>query len=126
MGKGFGIMKKVLNLAITTGRVEELYEIHEKFSKELESEMAQTVQGNDVTEFAHTISNPLSIRTKGQKPKNVNGVDKVNLELNEGAEGEGESSESKSKRCGVCNQEGYNAQTCSNRKKSTGRLEREN
>lgn len=52
-GKGFGIMKKVLNLAITTGRVEELYEIHEKFSKELESEMAQTVQGNDVTEFAH-------------------------------------------------------------------------
>ncbi|PKY53695.1 hypothetical protein RhiirA4_472057 [Rhizophagus irregularis] len=126
MGKGFGIMKKVLNLAITTGRVEELYEIYEKFSKELESEMAQTVQGNDVTEFAHTISNPLSIRTKGQKPKNVNGVDKVNLELNEGAEGEGESSESKSKRCGVCNQEGYNAQTCSNRKKSTGRLEREN
>ncbi|CAB5383719.1 unnamed protein product [Rhizophagus irregularis] len=93
-GKGFGIMKKVLNLAITTGRVEELYEIHEKFSKELESEMAQTVQGNDVTEFAHTISNPLSIRTKGRKPKNVNGVDKVNLELNEGTEGEGESSES--------------------------------
>src|SRR5579871_2958811 len=76
MGKGFGIMKKVLNLAIATGRVDELYEIHEKLSKELESEMAQTVQGNDVIEFARTISNPLSIITKGRKPKNVNGVNK--------------------------------------------------
>ena len=75
-GKGFGIMKKVLNLAIATGRVEELYEIHEKLSKDLESEMAQTVQENDVIEFAHTISNPLSVRTKGRKPKNVNGVNK--------------------------------------------------
>jgi len=67
-------MKKVLNLAIATGRVKELYEMHEKLNKELESEMAQTVQENDVIEFAHTISNLLSIRTKGQKPKNANGV----------------------------------------------------
>lgn len=72
-GKGFGIMKKVLNLAIATGRVEELYEIHEKLGKELESEMAQTVQGNNMAEFARTISNPLNIRTKGRKPKDNKG-----------------------------------------------------
>jgi hypothetical protein len=73
-GKGFGIMKKILNLAIATGRVEELYEIHEKLGKEMEGKLAQIVQKNDVTEFAHTISNPHSIRTKGRKPKNVNGI----------------------------------------------------
>jgi hypothetical protein len=104
-GKGFGIMKKTLNLAIATGkilsllnsdsigiqilpffiynyfyiatgRIEELYEIHEKLAKEMEIEVAQAVQGNDITEFAHTISNPISIRTKGRKPKSINGVHK--------------------------------------------------
>ena len=174
-GKGFGIMKKILNLAIATGRAEELYEIHENLGKEMEGELAQIVQGNDVTEFARTISNPHSIRTKGRKPKNMNGVYKgkkrkiisdqndkenntdeenheelsrkkirkvlntgiyvqicvnctilqllnlfylVNLESNEDREdeSEGESSKSKLRRCGVCNQEGHNARTCSAKK----------
>lgn len=70
-GRGFGIMKKTLNLAIVTGRIDELCEIHEKLAKEMESEVAQIVQGDNITEFAHTISNPISIRTKGRKPKNL-------------------------------------------------------
>ena len=65
-GKGFGIMKKTLNLAITMGRLDELYEFHEKFVKEMEAEItAQTLQGNDIFEFACTINNPHSIRSKG-------------------------------------------------------------
>jgi len=64
-------MKKTLNLAIETGREEELYEIHERLTKEMESEITQTIQDNNITEFACTISNPISIRKKGQKPKNV-------------------------------------------------------
>src|SRR5438876_1435985 len=73
-GKGFGMMKKTLNLAIETGRVEELYEIHERLAKELESEMTQIVQGNNLTKFACTISNPINIRTKGRKPKNLSNI----------------------------------------------------
>ena len=65
-------MKKILNLAITTGRIEELYEIYEKLGKEIECELVQIVQGNNVMEFAYTISNLHSIRTKSQKPKNIN------------------------------------------------------
>ncbi len=65
-GKGFGIMKKTLNLAITMGRLDELYEFHEKFVKEMEAEItAQTLQGNDISEFACTINNSHSIRLKG-------------------------------------------------------------
>ncbi|CAG8704291.1 5389_t:CDS:2, partial [Funneliformis caledonium] len=67
--KGFGLMKKTLNLAIETGRIEELYKIHDKLIKEMESEVTQIVQGNETTEFACTISNPISIRKKGRKPK---------------------------------------------------------
>jgi hypothetical protein len=75
-GKGFGLMKKTLNLAIETGRIEELNEIHEKLAREMESDIAQIVRGNDITEFACTISNPVSVKTKGRKPKNVNGMHK--------------------------------------------------
>jgi hypothetical protein len=67
-------MKKTLNLAIETGRIEELNEIHEKLAREMESDMAQIVQGNDITEFSCTISNPVSVKTKGRKSKNVNGM----------------------------------------------------
>lgn len=72
-GKTFGIMKKTLDLAIETGRIEELYELHENLAKELESEMVQIVQGDHNTEFAQTISNPVRIITKGRKPKNMSG-----------------------------------------------------
>ncbi|CAG8696829.1 4267_t:CDS:10, partial [Funneliformis caledonium] len=41
--------------------------------KEMESEVTQIVQGNETTKFACTISNPISIRKKGRKPKNVSG-----------------------------------------------------
>ena len=73
-GRGFGIMKKTLDLAITTGRMEELCEIHEKLAKEMENEVAQAVEGGNITEFAHTIRNPISVRKKGRKPKNLSNV----------------------------------------------------
>jgi hypothetical protein len=69
-GKGFGIMKKTLNLAIATGRTEELYELHMKLAKEMESEIVgQVKNGDNITEFASTISNPIGIKKKGRKPK---------------------------------------------------------
>jgi len=72
-GRTFGIMKKTLNLAIETGRIEQLYEIHENLVKEMESEVVQIVQGNHIADFAQTISNPIKIITKGRKPKNMSG-----------------------------------------------------
>ena len=69
-GRGFGIMKKALNLAIETGRIEEIYKMHEDLVKQMENEVTQAVQGSNITEFAHTINNPISIKTKGRKPKN--------------------------------------------------------
>ncbi|CAB5342892.1 unnamed protein product [Rhizophagus irregularis] len=144
-GKTFGIMKKTLDLAIETGRIEELYELHENLAKELESEMVQIVQGDHNTEFAQTISNPVRIITKGQKPKNMSGnkgkrkqihestnnkenniaeelshkklrkaLNTVDEELNVNVDGE--SSKSKSRRCGTCNQIGHNMRTCPNEK----------
>src|SRR5205085_3411469 len=73
--RGFGIMKKTLNLAIATGRMEELYEVHSRLAKEMEAEIAgQVKNGDNITEFASTISNPIGIKTKGQKPKESNHV----------------------------------------------------
>ena len=69
-------MKKTLNLAIATGRTEELYKIHLKLAKEMETEIVSQVKnGNDIIEFASTINNPISIKTKGWKPK---GFDYIN------------------------------------------------
>ncbi|RGB24468.1 hypothetical protein C1646_804399 [Rhizophagus diaphanus] len=138
-------MKKTLDLVIETGRIEELYELHENLTKELESEMVQIVQGDHNTEFAQTISNPVRIITKGQKPKNMSGnkgkrkqihestnnkenniaeelshkklrkvLNTVDKELNMNVDGE--SSKSKSRRYGTCNQIGHNMQTCLNEK----------
>ncbi|CAG8453906.1 16036_t:CDS:2 [Cetraspora pellucida] len=39
--KGFGIMKKALNLAISTGRSEELYEMHSRLVNKMENEIAK-------------------------------------------------------------------------------------
>ncbi|CAG8645384.1 10933_t:CDS:2 [Gigaspora rosea] len=59
-GEGFGLMKKTLNLAIATGRVEELYTIYRNFIGKMENEVA-------------------SIKTKGQ-PK---GSSNANVEIKE-------------------------------------------
>jgi hypothetical protein len=72
-GRGFGIMKKTLNLAIATGRMKELYEVHLRLAKEMEAEIAgQVKNGESIVEFASTISNPIGIKTKGRKPKEFN------------------------------------------------------
>jgi len=68
-------MKKTLNLAIATGRMEELYEVHSRLAKEMEAEIAgQVKNGDNIAEFASTISNPIGIKTKGRKPKESNHV----------------------------------------------------
>ncbi|RHZ51694.1 hypothetical protein Glove_475g15 [Diversispora epigaea] len=55
--RGFGIMKKTLNLAIATGRVEELYEVHLKLIKDMEAEIVGQAKNGDIIKFASTISN---------------------------------------------------------------------
>jgi len=77
-GKGFGIMKKTLDLAITTGRSDELYKLHLKLAKEMETEIAARngeaiEQENDIVEFARTISNPVHVKRKGRKSKRAKG-----------------------------------------------------
>jgi hypothetical protein len=76
-GKGFGIMKKTLDLAITAGRSEELYNLHLKLAKEMETAIAakngQAVEQDNSIEFACTISNPVHVRTKGRKSKRAKG-----------------------------------------------------
>jgi hypothetical protein len=83
-GRGFGIMKKTLNLAIATGRTEELYEIHLKLANEMEAEIINQVKnGDNIAEFASTISNPLVIKKKGRKPKDF---DRINNKKRESPE----------------------------------------
>ncbi|CAG8802962.1 4128_t:CDS:2, partial [Racocetra fulgida] len=70
----FRIMKKALTLAISIGRVEEFYEMHSSLVNEMENEIAknkhQTIeQGDDLSKFAHTISNPIGIKMKRRKSK---------------------------------------------------------
>ncbi|CAB4479910.1 unnamed protein product [Rhizophagus irregularis] len=78
-GKGFGIMKKTLNLAIAAGRIDELYEIHARFAKEIEDEISeQVINGGNYNDFANTISNPIHVRKKGRKPKDLNQTNTTN------------------------------------------------
>src|SRR6185436_13027818 len=72
-------MKKTLNLAIATGRVEELYEVHSKFIKDMEAEIVGQAKNGDITKFASTISNPVVTRKKGRKSKNSNLI-KLNVD----------------------------------------------
>ncbi|CAG8487169.1 10317_t:CDS:2, partial [Cetraspora pellucida] len=71
----FGILKKTLELVIATGRYKKLYELHLKLSKEIKMELTKTnshnVLNNNSVEFATTISNPVGVHSKGQKPKNA-------------------------------------------------------
>jgi len=71
-GRGFGMMKHTLNLAITTGRADELYDYHKRLADEMEQEIAtddNTKANNDPLSIARTISNPSKIRTKGRQSK---------------------------------------------------------
>ncbi|CAG8825580.1 8949_t:CDS:2, partial [Cetraspora pellucida] len=136
--KGFGIMKKTLNLAIITNRTNELYKIHENFTKEMELELIKKnneTEHNDPEEFACTISNPISVRTKGRKSKRIKGFNN-NMNISKGKnkkkqipqveynkldndndvnyKGEGSNVKEKKgvKKCGICNSKGHNACTC--------------
>ncbi|KAF0536681.1 protein far1-related sequence 11-like [Gigaspora margarita] len=70
-GKGFGLMKKTLNLAIETRCTEELYRLHQRFIEEMEKQLAEKeghiIQSNDKNDFYGTISNPLQSRMKRRK-----------------------------------------------------------
>ncbi|CAG8802166.1 9269_t:CDS:2, partial [Cetraspora pellucida] len=65
-GKGFGLMKRTLNLAIQTGCTEELYELHQQFINEIEKQLAEQegciLQSDDEYNY-ETINNPLKPRT---------------------------------------------------------------
>ncbi|CAG8635878.1 9411_t:CDS:1 [Cetraspora pellucida] len=63
-GKGFGLMKKTLNLAIQTGCTEELYELHQQFINKMEKQLAKqegcVLQSDDEYNY-ETINNPLKL-----------------------------------------------------------------
>ncbi|RIB30576.1 hypothetical protein C2G38_2026739 [Gigaspora rosea] len=113
MGKEFNIMKKTLDLAIATGRYEELYEIHINLTKKIEMQIltkdSHNILDDNSTEFAATISNPIGIHSKVWKPKdtNQNSFKKVNLGVDNLI-----SQENLSRHCGICGQVGHNARTC--------------
>ncbi|CAG8608969.1 1931_t:CDS:2, partial [Cetraspora pellucida] len=108
--KGFGILKKALNLAIMTNRTEELYEIYAKLIKEMENKIesqdSQVItENNKLQEFTCTINNLISIKTKGRSRNNMSDTESIsNME---------ETPVNKRK-CGICNLKGHNARTCSN------------
>ncbi|RIB06538.1 hypothetical protein C2G38_2046716 [Gigaspora rosea] len=131
-GEGFGLMKKTLNLAIATGRVEELYAIHKDFIGEMENVVKSQVSCDDnIAEFA---LNLIGIKTKG-RPKGSNNAnvdikgkrkqipksdqdDKENKAkrprkiLQDADLNVSESSKFKGRKCGICNEKGHNAHTC--------------
>ncbi|RIB14386.1 hypothetical protein C2G38_2322942 [Gigaspora rosea] len=104
MGKGFGMLKKVLNLAIVTNRAEELYEIHKKLVKEMENEIksqnSQAItENNELQEFAHTINNPVSVKTKGNDMSDTESISDT------------EETIVNKRKCGICNMKGHNSRT---------------
>ncbi|CAG8521462.1 7985_t:CDS:2 [Racocetra fulgida] len=80
-----------------TNRIEELYKIYENLTKEMELKLIKEndqIEYNDSEEFACTINNPISIKTKGRNSKRIKGFnDKV-------------------RKCGICNSKGHNIYTC--------------
>jgi hypothetical protein len=72
------MMKKTLDLALATGRADELYEMHERLAKGMELELTtregRAIEADDnITKFASTISNPVAVKTKGRKSKKKGG-----------------------------------------------------
>ncbi|CAG8774538.1 10653_t:CDS:2, partial [Cetraspora pellucida] len=109
-GEGFGIMKKTLNLAIATGKVEELYEIHKNFASQIETEIVSQVRnGDDNVEFALTVNNPVSVRTKGDRENRVGRPRKILQDVDLNVD---EPSKHRERKCGICNKGGHNARTC--------------
>uniref|UniRef100_U9U5G7 Uncharacterized protein n=1 Tax=Rhizophagus irregularis (strain DAOM 181602 / DAOM 197198 / MUCL 43194) TaxID=747089 RepID=U9U5G7_RHIID len=136
--------EKTLNLAIAAGRIDELYEIHARFAKEIEDEISeQVINGGDCNDFANTISNPIHVRKKGRKPKDSNQTNTTNKgkkrviseNFNQNKQddilrdksnedntdpglddGIGENSRSNVRKCCVCNQKDHNSRTCPNKK----------
>ena len=72
-GRGFGMMKRALNLAISTGHADELYDFHKTFADKIEQEIATKdgTENDDLLSVAARISNPLKVQTKGQKSKRL-------------------------------------------------------
>ncbi|KAF0400962.1 protein far1-related sequence 11-like [Gigaspora margarita] len=100
-GEGFGMMKKMLNLAIMTNQTEELYKIHENLTKEI-------IKGfNDNTNIS-----------KGKNKKQIpqSGYDKLDNDNNTDSDYNLEASNVKERKgvrkCGICNSKGHNARTC--------------
>ncbi|CAG8792486.1 20490_t:CDS:2, partial [Gigaspora rosea] len=106
-GKGFGMMKKTLNLAIMTNKTKELYKIHENFAKEMELELMKgndQIVHNNFEELAHTI--------KYDKPDNDDISDSIAIIVWKAS---GSTEERKGvKKCSICNLKGHNACTCLN------------
>ncbi|CAG8490038.1 14766_t:CDS:10 [Cetraspora pellucida] len=107
--KGFGIIKKVLDLSIATGRYEELYEIHLDLMKEMKMELKTD---NNHNNFITMINNPVGIHSKGSAIQ-VNHNDTLNTYRKQMQDiTNQESLESRSRHCGTCGQIGHNACTC--------------
>ncbi|CAG8621619.1 13585_t:CDS:2, partial [Gigaspora rosea] len=128
---------KVLNLAIVTNRAEELYEIHKKLVKEMENEIksqnSQAItENNELQEFAHTINNPVSVKTKGRSSKRNKAFNDVTNILNSKntkskmpriiLDSRNDMSDTESisdteetivnkRKCGICNMKGHNSRT---------------
>ncbi|CAG8650518.1 11142_t:CDS:2, partial [Gigaspora rosea] len=122
-GKGFGMLKKALNLAIIANRSEEPYEIHEKFIKEIEEELENEknliVRNNGPQEFAQTVKNPIGVKTKGRKGKRIKAFNDTTNILNgekrkEPTSDMEDKSSTNRKKCGVCGLRGHNVRTCPN------------
>ncbi|RIB21559.1 hypothetical protein C2G38_2176301 [Gigaspora rosea] len=137
-GKGFGMLKKILNLAIVTNRAEELYKIHEKLVKEMKNEIksqnSQAItENNELQEFAHTINNPTSVKTKGRSSKRIKAFNNVTNILNSKntkskmpriiLDSRNDMSDTESisdteetivnkRKCRICNMKGHNSRTC--------------
>ncbi|CAG8487772.1 5333_t:CDS:2 [Funneliformis mosseae] len=99
-GDKFGTIEYIVELNLS--HLESICRCHvytkEQLKQEIESEITQTVQGNNITEFAYTINNPINIRTKGQKPKNSSNIYancKADYELNVDVGAEGSRSKSR-------------------------------
>ncbi|CAG8587285.1 4434_t:CDS:2, partial [Gigaspora rosea] len=135
-GKGFGIMKRTLDLAIATGRYDELCEMHLNLVKEMEMENPNR--------------DTLGVHSKGRKQKdanealiNVNKASRIETDANlasqektidtskEGCNDQNLSNtrldvensnlanivehnchENKARHCGTCGQVGHSARTC--------------
>ncbi|CAG8785653.1 17537_t:CDS:2, partial [Racocetra fulgida] len=119
-GKRFGIIKKTLDLAITTGCYEELCEMHLKLMKEIEMQLltrdSHNILDDDPAQFAATVSKPhtkqvLYKRVKVGSASQMDCSDTSNMHRNELRDITA-ITKNISRHCGICGQVGHNAHTC--------------